>query len=216
MRARMTRGTAVVMGVTNRPVPGVASHRHRAAASGSRTTARSSPCQARVPPRHLAAGPPQNGRCRRARPMWVPVRWQGAARSAGVLAAGRWQGNGQLPEQLLAADRLAVGDGECVDGGEGVVDHDGHGAEDEPFVAVAVGADEIDDAAQVSGPLAADDLQRGPGRVGEPGVQVTGHAVLTWSAAWLAERARPAVPLTVSATRRWAMHAQSAWLLVTA
>src|SRR5262245_51932423 len=154
-----------------------------------------------------AAGP---GRC------GVPVRWQAAARSAGVLAAGRWQGNGQLPEQFLAADRLAVGDGECVDGGEGVVDHDGHGAEDEPFVAVAVGADEIDDAAQVSGPLAADDLQRGPGRVGEPGVQVTGHAVLTWSAAWLAERARPAVPLTVSATRRWAMHAQSAWLLVTA
>ena len=93
-----------------------------------------------------AAGP---GRC------GVPVRWQAAARSAGVLAAGRWQGNGQLPEQLLAADRLAVGDGECVDGGEGVVDHDGHGAEDEPFVVVAVGADEIDDAAQVSGPLPA-------------------------------------------------------------
>ena len=47
-RARMTRGTAVVMGVTSRPVRSVASHHRRAAASGSRTTARSSSCQARV------------------------------------------------------------------------------------------------------------------------------------------------------------------------
>ena len=61
VRARMTRGTAVVMGVTSRPVRSVASHRRRAAASGSRTTARSSSCQARVPLRHLAAGPPRTG-----------------------------------------------------------------------------------------------------------------------------------------------------------
>jgi hypothetical protein len=59
MRARMTRGTAVVMGVTSRPVRSVASHRRRAAASGSRTTARSSSCQARVSLRHLAAGHPE-------------------------------------------------------------------------------------------------------------------------------------------------------------
>jgi hypothetical protein len=39
VRAWMTRGTAVVMGVTSRPVRSVASHRRRAAASGSRATA---------------------------------------------------------------------------------------------------------------------------------------------------------------------------------
>ena len=47
MRARITRGTAVVMCVTNRPVRSAASHCRRAAASRSRTTARSSSCQAR-------------------------------------------------------------------------------------------------------------------------------------------------------------------------
>jgi hypothetical protein len=47
MRAWMTHGTAVVMGVTSRSVRSVASHRRRAAASGSRTTARSSSCRAR-------------------------------------------------------------------------------------------------------------------------------------------------------------------------
>jgi hypothetical protein len=44
----------------HKPVgPSVASHRRRAAASGSRTTARSSSCQARVSLRHLAAGHPE-------------------------------------------------------------------------------------------------------------------------------------------------------------
>jgi hypothetical protein len=49
MRAWMTHGTAVVMGVTSRSVRSVASQRRRAAASGSRTTARSSSCRALMP-----------------------------------------------------------------------------------------------------------------------------------------------------------------------
>ena len=61
MRARMTRGTAVVMGVTSRSVRSVASHRRRAAASGSRTTARNSSCQARVFAAPPGRWPTQNG-----------------------------------------------------------------------------------------------------------------------------------------------------------
>jgi len=63
-------------------------------------------------PLWAAAGP---GRCE------ILVRLPVVARSAGVLAVGRWQGDCHLPEQFLAADRLAVGDGECVDGSEVVL-----------------------------------------------------------------------------------------------
>ena len=68
MRACMTRGTAVAMCVTGRSVRSVASHRRRAAASGSRTTARNSSCQAQVSLRQLAAGPTQNERLSRHKP----------------------------------------------------------------------------------------------------------------------------------------------------
>src|SRR5215475_12551934 len=66
----------------------------------------------------------------------------------------------------------------------------GHGAEDESLAAVAVRADEVNDASLVSCALATDDLERCPGCVGELGVQVAGHAVLTSSRAIAAPTAR--------------------------
>jgi hypothetical protein len=100
MRARMTRGTAVVMGVTSRPVRSEASHRRRAAASGSRTTARSPLCQARVSLRHLAAGPPRTGGY--GRPSWA-----GGQRAQPGLAAECPTRRGGLLE--LSAEHLPTG-----------------------------------------------------------------------------------------------------------
>lgn len=88
MRAQTTRGTAVVRCVTSRSVRSVASHRRGAAASGSRTTARSSPCQARVrcatwPLAHpelvdMAAHHSQSAAGPRPRRLGVPTRTQRA------------------------------------------------------------------------------------------------------------------------------------------
>ena len=103
MRACMTRGTAVAICVTGRSVRSVASRRRRAAASGSRTTARNSSCQARVPLRHLAAGPPRTGGY--GRPSWPISRWPCPRRLGARELPGRCTGLTQRDQPRYSQPR---------------------------------------------------------------------------------------------------------------
>src|SRR5262249_15890280 len=76
--------------------------------------------------------------------------------SASVVAiAGRFQADRHHLEQVLAAHRLAVRDGQVIDGGKRVVDDTGQHADDQPLVLITVGGEEVDDAAQVPTALTA-------------------------------------------------------------
>src|SRR5215470_3173757 len=91
----------------------------------------------------------------------------------------RLQADGHRLEQVVTAEHLAVRAGELIEGGQREVDDAGHRAKDESLVAFAIGADQVDNASQISGALAPDDLKCCPARVGELRVQVAAHAYLT-------------------------------------
>ena len=71
-----------------------------------------------------------------------------------ITSTCRLRADGHRFEQVVAAEHLAALAGEFIEGGHRVVDDAGHRAEDEPFATVAVGADQIDNASQISGALA--------------------------------------------------------------
>src|SRR5262245_56946062 len=115
-----------------------------------------------------------------------------------LMTIGWLQGNCHHLEQVIAADRLAMRNGYLIEGGKRVTGQAGHGAEDESLAAIAVRADEVNDASHVSCALAADDLKRRPGRVCELGVQIAGHAGLTSSRTSAASTSRKNAKYTTS------------------
>ena len=63
-----------------------------------------------------------------------------------LMVIGWVQGNCRHLQQIVAAERLAMRNGELIEGRKCVADQAGHGAEDESVAAIAVGAHEVDDA----------------------------------------------------------------------